>query len=190
MPANGSIHVRRLSQKGENDMARRAPGPLTSGVLLRVLRDVTESDLPIFFEQQLDPDANYMAAFAARDPADRDAFTAHWTRTLGDETITIKTILFDGQVAGHVLSYQDEEFEKPEVSYWIGKQYRGKGVATTALSAFLGHIKVRPLYARVVKDNIASLRVLEKCGFTIVGEGKGFADARGQEVEEFILIVH
>ncbi len=187
MPANGSIHVRRLSQKGENDMARRAPGPLTSGVLLR---DVTESDLPIFFEQQLDPDANYMAAFAARDPADRDAFTAHWTRTLGDETITIKTILFDGQVAGHVLSYQDEEFEKPEVSYWIGKQYWGKGVATTALSAFLGHIEVRPLYARVVKDNIASLRVLEKCGFIIVGEGKGFANARGQEVEEFILIVH
>ena len=47
--------------------------------------------------------------------------------------------------------------------------------------------KGRPMYARVVKDNIASLRVLEKCGFTICGEGKGFAYARGEEVEEFIL---
>jgi len=184
MPTGDNIHVRRLSQKGENDMARRAPGLLTSGVLLR---DVTESDLPIFFEQQLDPDANYMAAFSARDPADRDAFTAHWTRILGDETITIKTILFDGQVAGYILSHQDEVFGKPEVAYWIGKQYWSKGVATTALSAFLGHIKVRPLYARVVKDNIASLRVLEKCGFIIAGEDKGFAGARNQEVEEFIL---
>jgi len=165
-------------------MARHAPGPSTSDVLLR---DVTERDLPIFFDQQLDSDANHMAAFTARDPADRDAFTAHWTRILGDETITIKTILFDGHVAGHVLSYEDEEFGQPEVSYWIGKNYWGKGVATTALTAFLDHFKVRPLYARAAKDNIASLRVLEKCGFTICGEDKGFSNARGEEVEECIL---
>jgi hypothetical protein len=35
------------------------------------LRDVQDSDLPIFFEQQLDPEATRMAAFPARDP---DAF--------------------------------------------------------------------------------------------------------------------
>lgn len=46
---------------------------------------------------------------------------------------------------------------------------------------------VRPLYARVVKDNLASQRVLQKCGFTICGENKGFANARGKEVEEFIM---
>ncbi len=51
----------------------------------------------------------------------------------------------------------------------------------------LNHVKVRPLYGRAAKDNIASLRVLEKCGFTICGEGRGFSNARGEEVEEFIL---
>jgi enoyl-CoA hydratase/carnithine racemase/RimJ/RimL family protein N-acetyltransferase len=183
---DSKIQVRRPDQKGENDMDRRAASPLTSDVKLR---NVVESDLPVFFDQQLDSDANHMAAFTARNPADRDAFTAHWTRILGDETITVKTILFDGQVAGSVLSYEDEEFGKPEVSYWIGKHYWGKGVATRALSEFLSHIKVRPLYARAVKDNIASLRVLEKCGFTICGEGKGFSNARGEEVEEFMLIL-
>ena len=152
-----------------------------------VLRDVIESDLPIFFEQQLDPDANYMAAFTSRDPADRDAFMAHWKRILGDETTINKTILFNGQVAGSVASYEDEEFGKPEVTYWIGKNYWGKGIATRALLALLDHVKERPLYARAVKDNIGSLRVLEKCGFAICGEGKGFANARGAEVEEFIL---
>ena len=165
-------------------METAVPNPETSDVLLR---DVRMSDLPIFFDQQLDPDANQMAAFTAKDPADRDAFMAHWTKILGDETITIETILFNGHVAGSVLSYEDGEFGKPEVSYWIGKPYWGKGVATRALSAFLFHVKVRPLYARVVKDNIASLRVLEKCGFARIGEDKGFANARGQEVEEFIL---
>lgn len=39
----------------------------------------------------------------------------------------------------------------------------------------------------VAKDNLASLRVLEKCGFAISGEQKGFANARGKDVEEYIL---
>jgi RimJ/RimL family protein N-acetyltransferase len=150
-----------------------------------LLRDVLEDDLPVFFEQQLDPDANYMAAFTTKDPADREAFTAHWTKILGDETITIKTILFKRHVAGHILSHA--WFGEPEVSYWIGKEYWGKGIATAALSEFLGQVKARPLYARAAKDNIASVRVLEKCGFTITGEDKGFSNARGEEVEEFIL---
>ena len=156
--------------------------PLKNEVLLR---DVSEDDLPIFFDQQLDPVANYMAAFTTKDPADRDAFAAHWTKILANDTITIKTILFDGDVAGHVLSY--ERFGKPEISYWIGKTFWGKGIATKALSKFLCHQKARPLYARAAKDNTASIRVLEKCRFTISGEYKGFSNARGEEVEEFIL---
>ena len=165
-------------------MTRHAPDPVTKSVQLR---DVIESDLPILFEQQLDPDANYMAAFTARDPTDRDAFMAHWARILGDETITIKTILFNGQVAGSVASYKDEEFGELEITYWIGKEYWGKGIATRALSTFLDYVPVRPLYGRAAKDNVASLRVMEKCGFIICGEGKGFAYARGKEVEEYIL---
>ncbi len=164
-------------------MEKAVPTPDTSDILLR---DVMRSDLPIFFDQQLDPDANHMAAFTAKDPSDRDAFMAHWSRILGDETSTIQTILFDGQVAGSVLSYVDEDGQL-EVSYWIGKPYWGKGVATRALSAFLKHIEVRPLYARAAKDNIGSLRVLEKCGFARIGEDKGFANARSEEIEEFIL---
>ncbi|GCF06443.1 GNAT family N-acetyltransferase [Dictyobacter arantiisoli] len=151
-----------------------------------VLRDVTMNDLPIFFDQQLDPEANYMAAFTTKDPADKDAFMAHWTRILSDETSSIQTILFDGQVAGSVSKYIDED-EQPEVTYWIGKPYWSKGIATRALIAFLNHIKDRPLYARAAKDNIGSLRVLEKCGFLRIGEGKGFSHARGEEVEEFLL---
>jgi RimJ/RimL family protein N-acetyltransferase len=165
-------------------MTRYEPDPITKSVQLW---DVIESDLPIFFEYQRDPDANYMAAFTARDPTDRDAFMAHWTRILSDETNTIQTILFNGQVAGSVASYKDEEFGELEITYWIGREYWGKGIATRALSIFVDLITVRPLYGRVAKDNIASLRVMQKCGFTICGENKGFAYARGKEVEEYIL---
>jgi RimJ/RimL family protein N-acetyltransferase len=151
-----------------------------------LLRDVVEDDLPVFFEQQLDPDANYMAAFTAKDPTDREAFTAHWSRIMADATVIIKTVVCNGQVVGSVLSY--EEAGKPEVSYWIGKEYWGNGIATRALSEFLVHgNRARPIYARVAKDNLGSIRVLQKCGFTIIGEAKGFANARGEEIGELIL---
>ena len=52
---------------------------------------------------------------------------------------------------------------------------------------FLEFVTVRPLYARAAKDNIGSRRVLEKCGFVICGEDKGFAHARGAEIEEYVL---
>jgi RimJ/RimL family protein N-acetyltransferase len=156
--------------------------PSTSDVLLR---DVTESDIPIYFEQQLDPSANHMAAFTSRDPADRPAFTAHWAKIRGDDSITARTILFAGRVAGYIARF--ERFGEPEVTYWLGKEYWGKGIATKALAQFLGDLKDRPLYARAGKDNIASIRVLEKCGFTISGHDRGFSNARGAEIEEVIL---
>jgi RimJ/RimL family protein N-acetyltransferase len=149
------------------------------------LRDVIESDLSVFFEQQLDHVANHMAAFTAADPTDESAFRVHWAAILRDETTTNKTITVNSAVAGHMASFDQEG--KREVSYWIGKPFWGRGVATTALTKFLLHAPGRPLRARVAKDNVASLRVLQKCGFTIVGEDRGFANARHSEIEELIL---
>ena len=140
-----------------------APSTRTGDV---VLHDVTEGDLAIFFEHQRDPVANRMADFP---PRDRDAFGAHWIKILADESVTTKTILFDGPVAGNVVSFEQDG--EREVGYWIGREYWGRGVAMKALSVFLSRVEVsRPLNAGVAKHNIASRRVLEKCGFTVVGE--------------------
>ena len=133
----------------------------------------------------MDADANRMAAFTAEDPSDGAAFAAHWDRILADETIVIKTVLLDGRVAGHVSSF--EQSGKREVTYWLGREYWGRGVATAALQEFLRHDATRPLYARAAKDNLGSIRVLQKCGFEISGEDRGFANARGEEIEEFVL---
>jgi RimJ/RimL family protein N-acetyltransferase len=143
-----------------------------------ILRDVIEADFPIFFEDQLDPDATRMAAFPSRE---REAFMSHWSRILADESVIKKTVLADGQIAGNMVSFmQDGE---REVGYWIGKAYWGKGIATRALSQFLEGIQERPLYAHIAKHNIPSRRVLEKCGFGVVGEDK----VPGEDIEEFIL---
>jgi RimJ/RimL family protein N-acetyltransferase len=149
------------------------------------LRNVEHEDLPIFFEQQLDAEANRMAAFTAKNPHDRAAFDIHWRKILTDGTIRKQTILYGDEVAGHILQFQ--QFGKPEVSYWIGKVFWDKGIATQALQLLLQQISTRPLFARAAKDNTGSIRVLQKCGFEIVGEDKSFANGRGEETEEYIL---
>jgi RimJ/RimL family protein N-acetyltransferase len=151
------------------------------------LRDVEDSDLPIFFEQQLDPEANEMAAFTSGDPGNRSAFDAHWRRIRADPTNIIKTILHDGRVAGYVASYIDKEFGKREVTYWLGKEYWGKGIASAALSQYLELVTERPIFGRAARDNAASIRVMEKCGFKLTGYDRGYAVARGEEIEEAVL---
>lgn len=150
-----------------------------------VLRNLQEQDLPILFQQQQDPEANYMAAFTAKDPTDREAFDQHWAKIQADDGILIRTILYDGQVAGSILSHA--WFGDLEISYWLGREYWGKGIASRALELFLEQQRERPIFARVAKDNLGSIRVLEKNGFVVVGEDRGFANARGEEVEELIL---
>jgi len=146
------------------------------------LRDVLEDDLPIFFEHQIDLAAVEMAAHP---PRDQEAFQAHWTEILAKESVIKRTILCDELVAGYIISFV--YFGVREIGYWIGKEYWGQGIATQALSEFLDQVPLRPLHASVAKHNRGSLRVLEKCGFRLVGEDKEFSNVGGNVVEGFVF---
>jgi RimJ/RimL family protein N-acetyltransferase len=148
------------------------------------LRPVTKSDLPKLFEHQREPEANEMAAFPARD---RDAFMAHWTKVLGDETAVAMTVVVDGCVAGHVGCWT--QAGQRLVGYWIGKEHWGKGVATQMLSMFLRLVTDRPLHAHVAKHNVASIRVLEKCGFALSAEPTGALGEPADGIEEVVYVI-
>ena len=136
------------------------------------LRDIDADDLALFFEHQRDPVAVAMVAFHSRD---RTEFAQHWAKLLADDTNLKKTIVVasavsadssaQNQVAGHIGSWTSDG--KREVGYWLDRAFWGRGVATEALTAFLRLEQTRPLYASAAKHNAASLRVLQKCGFTI-----------------------
>ncbi len=151
------------------------------------LHEVRPQDLDVLFDQQRDEAANRMAAFTAKDPSDRVAFDAHWKRILEDHQVSMKIVVFEGRVVGNVGSFFDPDLGKLEVTYWVGREFWGRGLATLALQAFLREITARPIYARAAADNVASIRVLEKCGFVRVGHARGFANARGQEIDEVVL---
>lgn len=141
------------------------------------LRDVTEPDLPIFFEHQCEPEGHRMAGFR---PREYDAFMLHWrTRVLGDPAARKRTIVVDGRVAGNIGSWDADG--RRFVGYWIGREHWGRGIATAALSQFLREESTRPLYAYVVVRNVGSIRVLQKCGFRQFGDMERHPDG----VEEY-----
>jgi RimJ/RimL family protein N-acetyltransferase len=132
-----------------------------------LLRPVLETDLKILFEQQLEPEAIAMSAYPSKDKGE---FMRHWEGILKNRLITARAILYKEKVAGHIICWKEGKFEQ-RVGYWIGKQFWGRGIATSAMHEFLVEVKLRPLYAEVANRNLASKRVLEKNGFRMHDEG-------------------
>ncbi|MDE1881920.1 MAG: GNAT family N-acetyltransferase, partial [Euryarchaeota archaeon] len=143
-----------------------------------------ESDLPILYEHQRDPEAIRMAAFTPEGFEDRAKFLARWAKMLLGPQVLARAIEVDGKLSGYVVHF--EMFGDPAVAYWIAREAWGQGVATRALQGFLLEIPRRPLFARVAADNIASQRVLEKCGFVRYGRERAYANGRKAEIEELL----
>ncbi len=149
------------------------------------LRPLEDRDLDTIFEHMRDPQSVHMAAFTAPDPDDRAAFDAHMAMVRATPGIASRAVTCDGELAGHVASFVVDG--DTEVTYWIGRPWWGRGVASRALELLLELVPVRPLHARAASDNAASLRVLAKAGFVPVGREISYARARGAEIEETIL---
>jgi RimJ/RimL family protein N-acetyltransferase len=150
-----------------------------------VLRAVEDRDIDMLFEHSNDPEAKWMAAFTSPAADDRSTFEQRWARLRSDASTTNRIIEIDGRVVGTIASF-DLDGER-EITYWIGREDWGRGIATRALQEFVQLETTRPLYARAASDNAASIRVLTKCGFLIVGAGRGFAYGRGEETDEVVL---
>ena len=60
-----------------------------------------------------------MAAFFSKDPKDKVAFDAHWDKILNLSQNTTRTIVAEGQVAGHISCYRMEKTWKSPIG-WEG----------------------------------------------------------------------
>jgi RimJ/RimL family protein N-acetyltransferase len=72
-----------------------------------------------------------------------------------------------------------------EIGYHIAKNFTGKGYATEAVKALLPamakKLNIKEIYGICLAENTASVRVLEKCGFTQIYQGPG--NYQGREVQ-------
>lgn len=149
-----------------------------------VLREVDDSDLPVYFEYLRDPEA---AAMAGIDPNDQHAFQKQWTNRRRDTESVTRTIEDpeSGAVLGYIVGFPDgSDFR---VAYWVDREYWGRGVATASLGAFMAEVERRPVYARAPRQNEAAVVVLKRNGFHLVGEESGYSAEAGQVLDELIL---
>lgn len=148
------------------------------------IRNVERADLPHIYEFQLDPESNRMAVTI---PRSADAFRTHWENALKNPDVTAKAIVVGEELAGCISCFNMDGLDS--VGYWLIREFWGRGIASRALELLLTEVSVRPLYARVATSNVASLRVLQKCGFVVERVQFSAADDRYPECEEALLIL-
>ena len=104
--------------------------------------------------------------------ADAQTFLTAANRS-ADETTLLITLPRD-QVIG-ICALELREGPAPELGYWLGVPYWGRGYATEAVRALIDHAFAElghdALQAGARVTNPASRRVLEKCGFQWTGVG-------------------
>jgi len=149
------------------------------------LRPPIPSDTAILFEQQLYPESNRLAV---TNPRDAEGFKSAWEKNSADPAITARVILDGDLIVGSVSCFKLDGLDY--VGYWIARSHWNRGIATRALSLLLEEVATRPLHARAARSNAPSLRVLEKCGFTITGYQHSPATPRFPACEEALLILN
>lgn len=125
-----------------------------------------------------------MAAFP---PREHDAFMAHWAKIFATPSVVAVAVVVDERVAGNIGSWTSDG--QRFIGYWLGREYWGRGIATEAMSLFLDRVTDRPLYACLARHNVASRRVLEKCGFMHSAADTAALAASEDGVEEMVFIL-
>lgn len=156
------------------------PTPVPSPTIR--LRPITPADLPLIYQQQLDPESNRIAVSNPRTP---EAFAAHWAKVLDNPTLTTRAILADEVFVGTIGCFKLDGLDA--VGYWLDRAHWGKGIATRALALLLAEVPTRPLHARAAATNIASIRVLQRNGFVITGHHLAPATDRFPACKEALL---
>ena len=95
----------------------------------------------------------------------------------------------DGANVGYVQAVPLDEGQW-EVGYHIGGAYTKRGYATEAVSAFLPVIMqklgIDKISGICVSENLASRRVMEKCGFRLEYEGKGEYQGEKRNIARYV----
>jgi len=81
----------------------------------------------------------------------------------------------------------------PNVGYWLGQPYWGRGYMTEVLRGVAGHVFATTphdaIYAGVFAGNTSSLRVQQKLGFERDGEGKFFSNPQGKDMPHISTVL-
>ena len=93
------------------------------------------------------------------------------------------------ELAGGIAAERlfDEHRRTVRIGYWLGRDFYGRGLATAACRALGAHIFATTdalrLEAAVYHPNVASMKVLEKCGYAREGVMRN-AVTKGEHISD------
>jgi RimJ/RimL family protein N-acetyltransferase len=91
----------------------------------------------------------------------------------------------DAEVCGYGITFARAGLR--ELGYWIGREHWGQGLATMLAGVLVQLDPTRPLHGVVAAHNLASRRVLEKCGFQLAGTVDDLPRIAGQPGSGYML---
>lgn len=107
----------------------------------------------------------------------------------------IFAIILDEKPIGSIgLHLQTDILRKnAEIGYWIGEPYWGKGIASNAIKQIIEYgfqnMDIVRIFARIFGTNIASQKVVEKCGFILEGKYEKTLYKNDEFLDELIYAV-
>jgi len=101
----------------------------------------------------------------------------------GEDAAFMFAIMDADDMAGYIICHLGAS-RKWQVSYWLDQRFWGRGIATSAFRQLLERMPAsilnQHLYAAVIEGNVASVRLLEKFGFTAFKQRDFLSAAHGE----------
>jgi ribosomal-protein-alanine N-acetyltransferase len=160
------------------------------------LRELTEDDVPAWFERASDPESALLAGDPIPESVDMGIHWLERHRERFRQQAAIRWAIVPNGAVGSVgtigLTITSKEQCTAELGIVIGRAFWGQGIGTSAAHVVAGYafntLGVAEMHAEVLRRNLASRRLLEKVGFqllhTIPGDPHSDTD-----VEDCLLFV-
>lgn len=167
-----------------------------------VLRPSRAEDAPLLFEHCSDPRiSRHMTWAPHREPGETKSFLERCTegrrKGAGWTWCVIEEGKFRGFVGieGVVRQLLAVRLDRAELGYWVAHEHHGRGLMTEAAGAAtafaFARLALHKVIVRALAANSASLRVIEKLGFTRVGVARSdvWRDAAWHDHVAFEMLV-
>lgn len=111
-------------------------------------------------------------------------------RRKGELSLAIEV---EGEACGGVAAHAGEGVDEhvAELGYWIGRRHWGNGVMGQVVAAFwplaMRELRLYRLFARVVAENEASARLLQRQGFELEGRMRNAVFKHGQLADSLLF---
>jgi RimJ/RimL family protein N-acetyltransferase len=161
-----------------------------------LLRPLVPGDAPALAEHANDREVWMNLRDAFPHPYALSDAEAYIALVMARSVQTSFAIVVDGVVGGNISLRPGTDIDRisAELGYWLGRPFWGRGVITDAVQATTSYgfevLKLHRVFAVPFARNLASKRVLEKCGFAQEGLMRRSAIKDGRILDQHLFAAY